>query len=61
MTLEIKGIKLTLQSKDIFMHKDKEYKIIKLGNIQPIDYKMNKGIKRTYKRQKNGIYKKIFN
>ena len=33
VTLEIKGVKLTLQSENIFIYKDKEYKIIKLGNI----------------------------
>ena len=33
MTLEIEGVKLTLQLGDIFIHKDKEYKVIKLGNI----------------------------
>ena len=61
ITLEIKGIKLTLQSRDTFIHKDKEYKIIKLENIQPTDYKADKEIKGTYKRQKDRTYKKVSN
>ena len=43
------------------MHKEKEYKVIKLGNIQSINYKVDKGLEGTYKRQKDGTYEKVFN
>ena len=61
MTLKIKEAKLTLQSGDTFMHKRKEYKVIKLGNIQPINYKVDKSLEGIYERQKDGTYKKVSN
>ena len=61
ITLKIKEAKLTLQLENTFMHKEKEYKVIKLGNIQLINYKINKGLKEIYKKQKDKTYKKVSN
>ena len=61
VTLEIEGSKLTLQPGDTFMHKEKEYTVTKLGNIQPTDYKADKGIEGTYEKQEDGTYEKVSN
>ena len=43
------------------MHKEKEYKVTKLGNIQPKNYKADKGVEGTYEKKEDGTYEKVSN